>query len=215
MAKNLKTQNQFRQTVLDALLEKGRVSDAAGSFTLKNGEKVPVSFSGSVIKDVNGKIVNLVIAVKDLREIKKYAADRLSEITPVLQKISMGDFSASIEIPKEEDEFTEHLVALNLMVDDLRETVGKNVELVKALEKEKASLEQKVEERTVNLDAANQQLKAGNQQLEAANQQLAAAQAQLQDKIVELERFNKITMGRELKILELKEEVARLKNNKT
>jgi len=34
------------------------------------------------------------------------------------------------------------------------------------------------------------------------------------EKIVELERFNKITMGREMRILELKEEVARLKGEK-
>ncbi len=51
-------------------------------------------------------------------------------------------------------------------------------------------------------------------EIEAVNRQLVVAQKQLQDKIVELERFNKITMGREMRILELKEEVARLKGEK-
>lgn len=46
---------------------------------------------------------------------------KLATITLVLQKASLGDFSEKIEIPEEEDEFTEHLVALNLMVDDLKE----------------------------------------------------------------------------------------------
>lgn len=81
-------------------------------------------------------------------------------------------------------------------------------------EKMAGELEVKVKERTVQLDASNQQLKASNQQLNAANQQLGAAQKNLQDKLLELERFNKITMGREMKILELKEEVARLKATK-
>ncbi|MDD4902312.1 MAG: ATP-binding protein [Patescibacteria group bacterium] len=45
----------------------------------------------------------------------------LSSLIPVLQKISMGDFSENIAIPEKEDEFTELFVALNLMFDDLKE----------------------------------------------------------------------------------------------
>lgn len=54
-------------------------------------------------------------------ETKKYIAERLAVITPVLQKAAMGDFSGKIKIPEKEDEFTELLVAVNLMMDDLRE----------------------------------------------------------------------------------------------
>ena len=76
----------------------------------------------------------------------------------------------------------------------------------------------KLEESRKVIDAANQQLraseqqlKAGNQQLRAANQQLIASEKQLQDKNLELERFNKVTVGRELKMVELKEEIKTLK----
>jgi hypothetical protein len=58
--------------------------------------------------------------------------------------------------------------------------------------------------------ASTQQLKASQQQQMAANQQLASAQKNLQDKLLELERFNKVAVGRELKMVELKEEIARL-----
>lgn len=156
-------------------------------------------------------MIGIVVSAKDMREFKKYITKRLGTLVPVLQKAAMGDFSENIEIPEKEDECTELLVALNLMIDDLRETVGKNVELVKALEKEKAGLEEKVKERTNDIDAANQQLRAANQQMNAANQQLSAAQKNLQDKLLELERFNKVAVGRELKMVELKEEIARLK----
>ncbi len=186
------------------VLLKGSVRNYPLVIRHKNGELMPVSYNASVYRDIEGKVKGVFAAARDMSEAKKYSAYRLAAITPILQKISMGDFSQNINIPKEEDEFTEHLVALNLMTDDLRETVGKNAELVKELEKEKISLEQRVKERTVNLATANQQMKD-------VNQRLSVAQKEIQNKIIELERFNKITMGRELRILELKEEVASLK----
>ena len=48
---------------------------------------------------------------------------RLKEITPYLQKFSFGDFSEMIPIPEAEDEFTELLVGINLMVEDVQESV--------------------------------------------------------------------------------------------
>lgn len=230
--KTLEHKNKFRQTVLDMLLEKGRIENALGSFALRTGEKIPVSFSGSVIKDAEGQTTDLVVVAKDLRELKEYARKKLAAITPVLQKVSMGDFSEGIKIPEEEDEFTEHLVALNLMVDDLKElTTG---------------LENKVRERTQELEAANQQLRATTQQLETSEQQLRAANQQLemrrisleaevkkrtaelqqakagleievaertkelQNKLAELEGFNRVAVGRELKMIELKNRIAEL-----
>ena len=61
------------------------------------------------------------------------------------------------------------------------------------------------------IKASEQQLRAANQQLNAGNQQLAASQKNLQDKLIELERFNKIAVGRELKMVELKQDIADLK----
>lgn len=55
----------------------------------------------------------------------------------------------------------------------------------------KVGLEKKVEERTKELDAVNQQLK---------------------EKIVDLEVINKAAIGRELKMIELKKEIERLRN---
>jgi HAMP domain-containing protein len=45
------------------------------------------------------------------------------------------------------------------------------------------------------------------------NKKLKSATIELEEKIVELERFNKIAVGRELKMVALKEEIKRLKND--
>ena len=204
---------KIKKTIKEAL-KTGVVKGVRFTAITKAGEKFTVGLNGVVLKDLQGNFVGIINVLEDIREYQKYAAERLNAITPILQKVALGDFSENIEIPEKEDEFTEFSVALNLAINDSKEAMGKNMELVKALKKEKASLEQKVKERTAQINASNQQLKASNQQIEAANQQLAAAQKQLQDKIMNLERFNKITMCRELRILELKEEIAKLKGAK-
>ena len=61
----------------------------------------------------------------ELEQYKEYVSTRLGQIMPMLQEYAMGDFSRSIEIPEKEDEFTELVVGLSLMLDDI-------VELVKA-----------------------------------------------------------------------------------
>lgn len=77
-------------------------------------------------------------------EIKKDIKEKISQVVSVLQKVAMGDFSQNVEIPQEEDEFTELLVALNLTVDDLRE--ARKLQEIKQQE-----IEKQVEERTKEL----------------------------------------------------------------
>jgi len=58
---------------------------------------------------------------EELKEYKEYVKKSLSELTPILQKAAVGDFTKEIEIPKKEDEFSELFVGLSLMMEDLRE----------------------------------------------------------------------------------------------
>ena len=61
----------------------------------------------------------------DMEEYKEYVTARLGKLSHLLVKYAQGDFSESIEIPEEEDEFTELLVEISLMVDDIKEMVKK------------------------------------------------------------------------------------------
>jgi methyl-accepting chemotaxis protein len=116
---------------------------------------------------------------KSQEQIKK----RLDEIMPIMQKIAMGDFSQSIPVPDAEDEFTAHFIALNFMIDDLRDIVEENKKQAAQLEVLNKSLEKEVKIRTKDLEA----------------------------KMLDLERINKVAINRELKMVELKKEIAELK----
>jgi len=59
----------------------------------------------------------------ELEKYQAYVVKRLKAITPFLKKYSFGDFSEHLPIPDEEDEFTELLVGINLMVEDIQESV--------------------------------------------------------------------------------------------
>lgn len=132
----------------------------------------------------------------EFKKYKKYIKKQLSGMMPVLVRIAMGDFSAKIKVPEKENEFTGLLVALNLMIEELKaikeaerrsEKARKSAERskVEALIEVKKNLEREVQKRT----------------------------RELQNKVEELEKFNKIAIGRELKMVALKKEAERLKKD--
>ncbi|MDP2831217.1 MAG: ATP-binding protein, partial [Candidatus Omnitrophota bacterium] len=61
----------FTKTGLHKLIEAGAVSDVEMNYKSKFGEKIPVSFSGSVMKDKTGRLIGIVGVAKDMREIKR------------------------------------------------------------------------------------------------------------------------------------------------
>jgi len=227
------TVSLLRKLGLEKLAEEKHIDNVRAYLKGKNGERVPISLSASILESKDREEVSLVFIAKDLRELSEYAKSRLGAVTPVLKKASEGDFSEKIELPEEEDEFTEHLLVINNMIDDLREMVdeikqkseeleAQSEELEQAnaeLEEAKTGLEEKVRERTAELEKAKTGLEGEvakrTKELSELNKNLEGEVAkrteELQDKLLELERFNKVAVGRELKMVELKEELARLK----
>ncbi|MFH1522912.1 MAG: HAMP domain-containing protein [Patescibacteria group bacterium] len=117
----------------------------------------------------------------------------LKEITKACLKIRKGNLNTRINI-KSKTEIGELANTFNDMVLDLKK-------YNKALNKSKAELEQRVEERTKELKDLSENLE------EQVNERTTT----LQEKMQELERFNKLAVGRELKMISLKKEIARLK----
>ena len=105
------------------------------------------------------------ITPKELEKYKEYVRKRLAELTPILQKAAVGDFAGKIKIPEKEDEFSELLVGLSLMMDDLQEL-------------------QEIREES---------------------------ERERKERLKELEQWKQLTTGREMKMVELKNEINSLK----
>ncbi|MDD4412573.1 MAG: PAS domain-containing protein [Patescibacteria group bacterium] len=202
-------------------------------YAIKNdGSKVSVNVSSNALFDDNGLVDSIIFTIKETDAITDYAKERLAQVAPILHQTAMGNFSQTIPLPEGEDEFTEHFVSINLMIEDLNslmkqlkskqlEQQKQNDELEKTskeLEEAKSNLEEKVVDRTKELELAKKdlELKVGERTKELkrlnANleKEVAKRTAELQDKVSELERFNKFAVGRELKMVELKNMIIKL-----
>ncbi|KKU28514.1 MAG: Sigma54 specific transcriptional regulator, Fis family [Candidatus Giovannonibacteria bacterium GW2011_GWB1_46_20] len=144
-------------------------------FKSKSGRKFPVFISAKAIKTeerVSGVLIFRDITTeKELENYKINTAQRLSGLTPILQQASTGEFSGkNILVPEKEDEFTELIVGLKLMLDDLGEldrarekNQFEKIEAVKKTEEERRKLteqyskelEGKVEEKTLRAGLLN------------------------------------------------------------
>lgn len=78
--------------------------------------------------------------MSEIEQYRQYVEQRLRELTLFLQKYAMGDFTASLEIPENEDEFTELMVGISLMVDDFREMMREKEDSIKKLQQAEKSL---------------------------------------------------------------------------
>ncbi len=89
-------------------------------------------------------------------------------------------------------------------------------EKTETLEETKASLEIKVRARTKELrelaESLERQVKERTRELQERVEELAKTKAELELKIREMERFHKMTMGREERILELKKRIKELES---
>lgn len=113
----------------------------------------------------------------------------LREIARKAKKISAGDLNVKVEI-ETKDEFGVVAETFNKMVEDLKEA--------------KTILEIKVQARTKEL-----------QELAERQEELVKQRTEeLQEKLRDLERFEKLAVGRELKMIELKEKVKELEKGR-
>lgn len=117
----------------------------------------------------------------------------LNEIVLVSQQIIRGNLDVQI-MPKTQDEFGLLAESFNKMIQSLKKSYS-------ALEDSKTVLEIRVKARTKELEELAQHLE----------QKVEERTKELEERIEELEKFHQMTVGRELKMLELKEEIERLK----
>jgi methyl-accepting chemotaxis protein len=124
-------------------------------------------------------------------KIKKFPNDEFGQLAQGFNKMS----ESLLQKYKQLEE-------LNKKLQNAYELAQKEVEeKTRQLEQERASLELKVKERTKELEELKRNLE----------KKVEERTKELKEKIEELEKIQKITMGRELKMMELKREIERLK----
>ncbi len=134
--------DECKAFTLGEIDKEGVVTDKQVHCYTNGHEYIPISLSGSVLKDKKKKPIGYIIIVQDLRKLKEYARERLQKITPMLHKISLGDFSGQLDVPSSDDEFSELLVSLDLMASNLKELITENRKKTTQVQKSKMKIEQ-------------------------------------------------------------------------
>ena len=70
----VKGEDEFWSNSFNKLIKEGHISNFEATFKTKNGEKIPMIFSGSVIKGSEGSSDSVVIVAKDITEHKRAEA---------------------------------------------------------------------------------------------------------------------------------------------
>ncbi|RLC39801.1 MAG: hypothetical protein DRH33_01900 [Candidatus Nealsonbacteria bacterium] len=142
-------------------------------------------------------VIMFVLTIALVIIISFYFAKKITQPLEQLRKgaeiIGKGNFEHRIKL-KTGDEIEELGRTFNQMAEDLRRSRA-------ALEESETVLKIKVKARTRELEELAQSLE----------ERVKERTKELQERVNELERFHRLTVGRELKMIELKEEIKRLK----
>lgn len=187
-------------------------------------------------KEVAGKPIEVLMLEKERKKIANMVENVLKS------KATFRDFNTFL-VTKEKKEIPIALTILPLtdknklvgglaIFVDIRQLKG----VLESLEKARSDLEKKVKERTKELEKKTSELIKAQMNLEEAKnvleikvkartrelnelnktleEKVKERTAELQERINELNRFFKLMVGRELRMVELKEEINRLKEEK-
>lgn len=127
----------FKPAGLKELIKEGYVRDIALRYKTKNGEKIPVSFSGSVMRDENGRLLGVVGVARDMRQTRELIAelksskDKLENWSKTLEE-KVREKTGSLEKSLEEAE--KNRQRMISMLDDnnkIRKNLEKNLKELK------------------------------------------------------------------------------------
>jgi len=159
-------------------------------FTLKEIEKM---VWGVLIRDIfilGGGLILIILFL--FSALRFNIINPLKRIITVCQEIRKGNLDVKIDV-KSKTEIGELADTFNEMIRDLRQSHI-------ALEEAKIVLEIKVKARTKEL----------KELAESLDEQVKERTQELQKRIEQLEKFHRLTVGRELKMIELKKEIEKL-----
>jgi hypothetical protein len=172
----------------------GYIRNVYADIVTKSDTRIPVLLRGVARKDRNGQRFGTYLILRNLSDKRGYAGDQLEAVQLVLKSIITGN--SDISAGEKMNEILEQYPELNGAITEIKKTIKKLEESVRILKDEKDKL-------------AGVSYESG-----IAQEDCRELEARLQKKIVRLEQLNEIAIGRELKMIEMKEELERLRGVK-
>jgi PAS domain S-box-containing protein len=219
---------------LDEVIERGVTRNARLNPRNASGEVIPTSLNASALRDGDGKVIGAIGILRDMRELDKARAyaDSLIKFAP--DPVFVSDLEGKILQANDAvyellgfrpDEVLEQSLSRFISHEEtreflaaLREVIERGVTRNAQLNPRSASGE--VIPTTLNASALRDSdgkvigaigILRDMRAYERAVHDLEQSKAELQEKILDLEKFEEVVVGRELKMIALEKEIERLK----
>jgi PAS domain S-box-containing protein len=223
---------------LREVMERGVTRNARLNPSSASGEVIPTTLNASALRDADGKVIGAIGILRDMRELDKARAYAESLIKNAPDPVFVSDLEGKILQANDAvsellgfrpDELLEQSLSRFISSDEareftaaLREVVERGVTRNARLNPRSASGE--IIPTTLNASALRDAdgkvigaigILRDMRAYEKVVRDLEESKAELQEKILDLEKFEEVVVGRELKMIALEKEVEKLQREVT
>src|ERR671928_202971 len=218
---------------LREVMEKGVTRNARLNPRSASGEVIPTTLNASALRDQDGKVIGAIGILRDMRELDKARAYAESLIKNAPDPVFVADLQGKIRLANDAvsellgfrtDEVVEQSVSRFISQEELREFTAALREVVERGVTRNALLHPRsasgeVIPTTLNASALRDPtgkvigaigILRDMRAYEKVVSDLEGSKAELQEKIQDLEKFEEVVVGRELKMIGLEKEVEKL-----
>jgi PAS domain S-box-containing protein len=219
---------------LDEVVERGVTRNAVLNPRAATGEVIPTSLNAAALRDADGKVIGAIGVLRDMRELDKARAyaERLIEDAPdpvfvsdLEGKILQANEAVSQLLGFRKDEVVEQSLSRFISPEETREFTAAVREVVEKGVTRNARLNPRsaggeVIPTTLNASALRDAdgkvigaigILRDMRAYEQVVRDLEQSKSELQEKILDLEKFEEVVVGRELKMIALEKELESLR----
>jgi PAS domain S-box-containing protein len=220
---------------LREVVERGVTRNAVLNPRSASGEVIPTTLNASALRDADGNVIGAIGVLRDMRELDKARAYAESLIKNAPDPVFVSDLEGKILEANDavsellgfrRDEVVEQSLSRFISVEETREFTAALREVVERGVTRNARLNPRAATGEViptSLNASALRDADGNvigaigvlrdmREYEAVVRDLEQSKTELQDKILDLEKFEEVVVGRELKMIALEKELESLQS---
>jgi PAS domain S-box-containing protein len=220
---------------LREVVERGVTRNARLNPRSASGEVIPTTLNASALRDPDGKVIGAIGILRDMRELDKaraYAESLIKNapdpvfVSDLEGKILQANDAVSALLGFRPDELLEQSLSRFISSDETREFTAALREVVERGVTRNARLNPrsasgKVIPTTLNASALRDPggkvigaigILRDMREYEQVVRDLERSKSELQEKILDLEKFEEVVVGRELKMIALEKELERLQH---